>query len=546
MDTFNRNLRTDLRRLRDEKSWPQMIKIGKDFLSNISDQQLISKYSLKELIYIYDELLIGSWYGNDKELSRQFANRINNLLNKVYIEDDAKIHYLENLSYHGIKHVPDLSIGEICVFTNDNSAVINLPVCNDSLCRFASEYKNRDKHEVIFRQICTYLIKNRYIQNNIIDLGAWIGDNSIPWAKNIFGIVYAIDPSRKNCEYIRTIAKLNNVKNVEVIQTAISNVEETLSTNDDIDHCAFNSNSKGNVKVKSTTLDNLHQKGLRIAGNAKLSGAIAPGFTRKIKNIEFIHLDVEGMEWSVIQGSRKIISKYKPIICFEQHINTDNYQVIVNYLKSMDYRIYLINEQSGGRVDCRNFISFPSKDSDGHLTGIPLIVPLLQKHLFFNNCGDQYGGELNILFGPDDAKIFGSNNKHLTNLGGTKIGDIGKIIFENGKLVAYINGKKKLEVKAKSCHYHGIISIYDSKVSLNNVRLYEGDAFHQSLWFMKNIILSEKLTFAKSNQIIGYNSRMVSLSLTNFIEIKISTIGGHFRFGLIPGQSKSANYLTEY
>ena len=37
---------------------------------------------------------------------------------------------------------------------------------------------------------------------NIIDLGAWIGDNSIPWAKNIDGIVYAIDPSKENCKYI--------------------------------------------------------------------------------------------------------------------------------------------------------------------------------------------------------------------------------------------------------------------------------------------------------------------------------------------------------
>jgi hypothetical protein len=53
-------------------------------------------------------------------------------------------------------------------------------------------FKKRDNHEVMFRRINTYLIKNKIIKNNIIDLGAWIGDNSIPWAKNIDGTVYAI------------------------------------------------------------------------------------------------------------------------------------------------------------------------------------------------------------------------------------------------------------------------------------------------------------------------------------------------------------------
>ena len=94
--------------------------------------------------------------------------------------------------------------------------------------------KTRDNHEVLFRRINTFLIQNDIIKNNIIDLGAWIGDNSIPWAKNIDGIVYAIDPSTDNCDFINKICELNQIKNVKTIQHGISNCCELLTTNDNI------------------------------------------------------------------------------------------------------------------------------------------------------------------------------------------------------------------------------------------------------------------------------------------------------------------------
>ena len=86
------------------------------------------------------------------------------------------------------------------IFTNDDS--INISLLNHP---FSDYLKVRDKHEVLFRRINTFLIKNKIIKNNIIDLGAWIGDNSIPWAKNIDGFVYAIDPSHDNCKFINLI-----------------------------------------------------------------------------------------------------------------------------------------------------------------------------------------------------------------------------------------------------------------------------------------------------------------------------------------------------
>jgi FkbM family methyltransferase len=228
-----------------------------------------------------------------------------------------------------------------CTFTNDDDVTILLTNHN-----FSNIFKNRDNHEIMFRRINTYLIKNKFIKNNIIDLGAWIGDNSIPWAKNIDGIVYAIDPSHENCEFINKTCEINQIKNVKTIECAISNINEALSTNDNLNHCSFingNPGLSGINKVYAVSLDYLYEKKL-------------------IDNIGYIHLDVEGMEYKVINGSINLIDECRPIISFEQHLETDDYDIISSHLKNKDYSIFLINEiLPGCRDDCRNSFAFPNE-----------------------------------------------------------------------------------------------------------------------------------------------------------------------------------------
>lgn len=225
----------------------------------------------------------------------------------------------------------------LSIFKNDNHVNIQLPEH-----RRTFEFNNRDNHEVMFRRISTWLINNKFITKNIIDLGAWIGDNSIPWAKNNSGIVYAIDPSEENCNFIKQVCALNNISNVTVLQTAISDKYEILSTSQSLDHCSFL--NVGDTKVIATSLDNLFHEG-------------------KIADIDYVHLDVEGMEFKVIKGMTDIIQTYKPIIAFEQHLEIDNIPEITNYLKSKQYIVFLINEELPGcRTDCRNFLAFPETE----------------------------------------------------------------------------------------------------------------------------------------------------------------------------------------
>jgi FkbM family methyltransferase len=230
---------------------------------------------------------------------------------------------------------------DFTIFTNDDSVKILLIDHN-----YSKRFKTRDNHEVLFRRINTFLIKNNFIKKNIIDLGAWIGDNSIPWAMNIEGIVYAIDPSADNLDFINKTCKLNNITNVKTIEYAISNINETLTTFEDIHHCSFiygNPGLNGINKVKAVSLDYLY--------NMKI-----------IDNVDYIHLDVEGMEYKILEGSIKLIEDYRPIITFEQHLEIDNYNIILSFLNKHNYTVFLINEiLPGCRHDCRNSIAFPNE-----------------------------------------------------------------------------------------------------------------------------------------------------------------------------------------
>jgi len=221
------------------------------------------------------------------------------------------------------------------IFINDNNVKIILNEHSNT-----KEFINRPNKEQKFRLIIIYLINNNIIKNNIIDLGAWIGDNSIPWSKNIKDIIYAIDPSIDNCNYIKELCNINNINNINVLNFAISDKNEQLFTDDSLFHSTFNTSGNGKNVVNAVTLDYLYEN-------------------KYINNIGFIHLDVEGMENKVINGSYNIINIFNPIIAFEQHLNTDNYIELINILKNKNYKVFLINEiLEGNREDCRNFIAF--------------------------------------------------------------------------------------------------------------------------------------------------------------------------------------------
>ena len=148
----------------------------------------------------------------------------------------------------------------------------------------------------------------------------------------------------------------------------LSDKNEIIYTNGEIDHCVFQSvtstNSytpphklghgtvnKNTHSTTATTIDKLYENKI-------------------IKNLSLIHLDVEGFELPVLLGAKNTILAQTPIILWENHLDVINsikkkkeVEEIINYLKNLNYITYMLNEISGGNPNCRNFISMTEEQN---------------------------------------------------------------------------------------------------------------------------------------------------------------------------------------
>ncbi len=240
-------------------------------------------------------------------------------------------------------------------FENEGNILIKLPhlsildvlINKNIFVERNFRYMGRPKSEVLFRKIVYELYDLKYIDNNksIIDIGSWIGDNTLVWSKYLTekSIVYAIDPSSNNLLYGKKLSDLNNTKNIKWVEAVCSDkLGQKLSFDDSLDHAKFKKTDSKN-HIISSTLDEI----IKNAGNYKIG---------------FIHIDVEGFEYLVIQGAKSIITKDNPVISFEQHISSEKVSLITDYLKALGYNIFMINEVLPGcDLDCRNFLAFPSE-----------------------------------------------------------------------------------------------------------------------------------------------------------------------------------------
>lgn len=188
---------------------------------------------------------------------------------------------------------------------------------------------------------------------HILDAGAYVGDNVLPWAKHFQeSFVYAIDPCPENCAFIEQMSSLNGIKNVKVMSMALSEKPTKLHYNGSLNHCRFD--RKGRKELLSTSLDHLWKSG-------------------EISEIGFIHLDVEGMELSVIKGAKKLIDQFLPLIIFESHINQDKFLgELYQTLKEKKYTTFMMVEVlEGCAPDCRNFLAVPPQNLDKFLSTFP-------------------------------------------------------------------------------------------------------------------------------------------------------------------------------
>jgi FkbM family methyltransferase len=162
----------------------------------------------------------------------------------------------------------------------------------------------------------------------VYDIGAHVGYFSILCSGIVGreGKVYAFEPVPMNLLFLRKHIKINKCDNIRVFDICVSdNVGEEFFDNTE-GSATGHLSPEGKLKVSVNTLDNL-----------LASGEIQPP--------DFIKINAEGAEQSILAGSTKIIEKFHPrfLITFHGEELREN---CVRILSQYDYKIKITAEDA--------------------------------------------------------------------------------------------------------------------------------------------------------------------------------------------------------
>ena len=157
-----------------------------------------------------------------------------------------------------------------------------------------------DGHEV---ERINSIFRNK--KSMFIDCGCSFGSYSIPIAKinSDKSKIISIDASSIAIKRLKENIHLNKIKNIDVYNLGLDKKDGYKNFNEDLNFLA-NSGSfrfdKNGKKTKLTTLDKILEK-----------------YSLDSFEVIFVKMDLEGYEFEALQGFKKNIIKYKPIILFE-------------------------------------------------------------------------------------------------------------------------------------------------------------------------------------------------------------------------------------
>ncbi len=167
----------------------------------------------------------------------------------------------------------------------------------------------------------------------IFDIGANIGCFSVPFAKKVGsnGKVYAFEPQKFIFNLLKENVECNELKNVQIFNNAIGDVNTILELND------FDYSQPGNfggIGLKED-YDNSYCAKIKGTKKNKIKTLTLNNFLN-LKKCNFLKIDVELMELSVLEAAKDFINKFKPIIWIENHREYPNY--LNKHLLKINYK----------------------------------------------------------------------------------------------------------------------------------------------------------------------------------------------------------------
>ena len=176
--------------------------------------------------------------------------------------------------------------------------------------------------------------------NIVVDVGANIGLHTLNMARIVgnTGQVFAFEPDPSNFEILKKNVKINNYKNIILEQKAVGDKHGriTLYQSDHPGkHRIFpqTEQAKSEIQVELTNLDNYFDSDM-------------------IDKINFIKIDVEGLEFSVLKGMKNILKNSKKIKILFEFMPENTMEVgftpieLLNYLTSNDFKLYCMDNKT--------------------------------------------------------------------------------------------------------------------------------------------------------------------------------------------------------
>lgn len=176
----------------------------------------------------------------------------------------------------------------------------------------------------------------------VLDIGANIGYYALLESKLVGeeGIVYALEPVKRNFELLKENIKLNNINNIETFK---------LAAGDESKKALIHISKKGNWSSL------VYRKGMKFFEKEEVDIVKIDEFLKDKRKPTFIRMDVEGYEYAIIEGMKQTLEldNLKLLIEIHGHIMTEmQFLQMINTLESKGfYKVLLIYEPYLGWIN---------------------------------------------------------------------------------------------------------------------------------------------------------------------------------------------------